>query len=143
MAGRAARTAIDRAEDAQVSDHPPARTGERIVAIAEARSTAARARLSATLSRLQTRLSPKALAQEAASTLLEKGKDLAAGSVDAAKRNPTKAAGTVAAVGLFLARRPLTRLVHRLLQNGDDATPAKPASLKPERRTAAAKRKSS
>ncbi|MEG3122767.1 DUF3618 domain-containing protein [Sphingomonas sp. GB1N7] len=110
---------------------------ERIVQIAEARSTAARSRLAATLSLLQSRLSPKALAQEAASNLIAKGQEIATEGVDAAKRHPFKIAGALAAAGLLFARRPLSRLLTR----SRHATPADRNSLNPKRPPAPARRK--
>lgn len=104
---------------------PAKNTSTRIVEIAEARSTAARARLLDTLSQLHARLSPKALAQEAAANLMEKGKHLATGARDVAINNPVKTAGIVAGIGLFLARRPLFRLLQRQVQRDEHATAAK------------------
>ncbi|KQS04659.1 hypothetical protein ASG11_10680 [Sphingomonas sp. Leaf357] len=114
---------------------------QRIVEIAEARSTAARARLANTLSLLQSRLSPKALAQEAASNLIAKGQEIASDGVDAAKRHPFRIAGALAAAGVVLARRPLSRLLTR----SGHATPADRNSLNsqhhPTPAKAAARRK--
>ena len=108
--------------------------------VAEARSTAARARLSDTMAQLQARLNPRMLAQDAATSLVEKGKSVAAEGVETAKQNPAAVAGGAAALGLLLARRPLTRLVQRLWHAGDDATADPLTSLKPERRPTAEER---
>lgn len=108
--------------------------------MAEARSTAARARLSATLSLLQARLNPRALAHEATTNMVEKGKAVAAEGLETAKQNPVAIAGGAAAIGLVLARRPLTRLLQRFWRSDGDATPDTLTSLKPERRPAADER---
>ena len=106
------------------------------VSIAEIEAAAARARLGATLSTLQARLAPKALAQDAAQGLLDKGQALAADGVEVARRNPLTVAGAVAALGLFLVRKPLARLV----TGGGDAT--SPAPVSSTRKPRAVKRKS-
>lgn len=115
-------------------------TGATPLAIAQARSTAARARLSDTMSQLQARLNPRMLAQDAATGLVEKGKSVAAEGMETARQNPAAVAGGAAALGLVLARRPLTRLLQRLWQSGDDATADTLTSLKPERRPTAEER---
>lgn len=96
------------------------------IAVAEARATAAKLRLTATLAALQARLAPKALAREAAHGLIAKGQDFAQGGLDAAKKHPLPLAGVAAALGLFLARKPIAKLITR---SRSDATPAPAASL--------------
>ena len=88
------------------------------VALAEAEAGAARARMNATLATLQARIAPKALAQEAAQGLLDKGQAVADTGMAVARRNPIAVAGAIAAAGLLLARKPIARLFTR----GDDAT---------------------
>ena len=95
------------------------------VSIAEAQAAAARDRFGATLSTLQARLAPKALAQEAASGLLEKGQAVAQDGAELVRRNPLTVAGAVAALGLFFARKPIAKLLTR----GDNATSPTPDSL--------------
>jgi hypothetical protein len=95
------------------------------VSAAEAEAVAARARFAATLSTLQARLAPKALAQEAASGLLDKGQAVAQDGVAIARRNPLTVAGAIAAVSLFVVRKPIAKLLTR----GDTATSPTPDSL--------------
>lgn len=95
------------------------------VTAAEAQAAAARARLGVTLATLQARLAPKALAQEAAQGLIEKGQAAAESGVAVVKRNPLTVAGALAAAGLFFARKPIAKLLTR----GDNATSPAPDSL--------------
>jgi ElaB/YqjD/DUF883 family membrane-anchored ribosome-binding protein len=95
------------------------------VSVAEAQAAAARVRFGATLSTLQKRLAPRTLAQEAASGLLEKGQTVAQDGIEIARRNPFTVAGAVAALGLFLARKPIAKLLTR----GDTLPSPTPDSL--------------
>jgi hypothetical protein len=79
------------------------------LAAAEANATAARERLSATVTELQQRLNPRRLAREAVSDMADAG-SLAA---DSAGRNPGALAGAVAIAGLFLARHRVAHLFGR------------------------------
>jgi hypothetical protein len=67
----------------------------------------ARRRLGATITTVQQRLKPAALADHAWSGVKDKGSELADGAVEAVKARPAAAAGAVAALFLFLARRPI------------------------------------
>jgi len=78
---------------------------------AEAGSKAARRALTDTLVALQARLNPKALALEAAEELKEAGQEIMRKGVDAVIERPLKAAGVATALGVFLFRKPLRRLV--------------------------------
>ena len=69
-----------------------------------------RARLMGTAHRLQNRLTPGTLAQNAWQGAKEKGADLAENAVDAVRSRPLTAGGVVAAITLFLAREPLMDL---------------------------------
>ncbi|MEN2785463.1 DUF3618 domain-containing protein [Sphingomonas qilianensis] len=80
---------------------------------AEAQAAAARARLGVTLATLQARIAPKALVQVAAQGLKAKGQAVAQDGAEIARRYPLTVAGAVAAVSLFLARRPIARLFAR------------------------------
>jgi len=80
---------------------------------AEENSTDARKRLAQTMVALQSRLKPSALARDAVEELREAAGELAQAGMDAAKRKPLAVAGTVAAFGAFLARKPLARLFRR------------------------------
>ena len=78
---------------------------------AEENARSARSALTETLVALQARLNPKALALEAASELKEAGQEIVRKGVDAVVDRPLKAAGVATALGLFLFRKPLRRLV--------------------------------
>lgn len=80
----------------------------------------ARARLVGTAQDLQTRLSPKLLAQNAWEGAKDKGADLAEDAVDAVKKRPLAATGIVAAIAMFLAREPLKDLAGKLVGGGKD-----------------------
>ena len=79
------------------------------LAAAEANATAARERLSTTLSVLQDRLNPKRLARDAVSDMADAGSIAA----DRAARNPGALAGVIAVAGLFLARHRIGYLFGR------------------------------
>lgn len=79
-----------------------------------------RARLMETAQQLQTRLSPRTLAQNAWEGAKIKGADLAEDAVDAVRKRPLAAGGIAAALALFLAREPLKDLAGRLMGSGDD-----------------------
>jgi ElaB/YqjD/DUF883 family membrane-anchored ribosome-binding protein len=70
----------------------------------------ARSRLMGTAHRLQARISPGALAQNAWEGAKDKGASLAENAVDAVRSRPLAATGVVAAIALFLAREPLMDL---------------------------------
>ena len=70
----------------------------------------ARSRLMATAHRLQARISPGTLAQNAWEGAKDKGASLAENAVDAVRSRPLAATGVVAAIALFLAREPLMDL---------------------------------
>ena len=70
----------------------------------------ARSQLMGTAHRLQARISPGTLAQNAWDGAKDKGANLAENAVDAVKSRPLTATGIVAAVTLFLAREPLMDL---------------------------------
>ena len=56
---------------------------------------------------LQARLQPKTLASDAWAKARNKGADMAEEAVDVVKARPAAAGGAAAALGLFLARRPI------------------------------------
>ena len=70
----------------------------------------ARSHLMGTAHRLQARISPGALAQNAWEGAKDKGASLAENAVDAVRSRPLAATGVVAAIALFLAREPLMDL---------------------------------
>jgi len=67
----------------------------------------ARQKLGTTLASLQQKLKPGSLADQAWTGVKDKGGELADGAVEAVKARPAAAAGAVAALFLFLARRPI------------------------------------
>lgn len=99
------------------------------LALAKVRAEAARARLAATLVDLQARLNPKALAREAVGELKEAAQEIARDGLDSLKRHPVTLAGAAAAIGLFMARRP----IRQFIEGDPDETPEPAASLKPQR----------
>lgn len=70
----------------------------------------ARSQLMGTAHRLQARISPGTLAQNAWDGAKDKGANLAENAVDAVRSRPLTATGIVAALTLFLAREPLMGL---------------------------------
>ncbi|MCR5872115.1 MULTISPECIES: hypothetical protein [unclassified Sphingomonas] len=91
------------------------------LAEAEARSRNARARLFGTLGRMQDKLNPMALAQDAVENVAI---GVARDTVATVRAHPRTVATVAGAALLFLARRPLTRLLV------GSATAAAKASLK-------------
>ena len=83
------------------------------LALAQARSEAARTRLSGTISALQRRATPQALAQDLAETLKTRGIDALNGLADTARRKPVHVGLAVTLLGLFLARHRIARLLRR------------------------------
>ena len=61
-----------------------------------------------TVHELQTRLQPRTLASEAWAKARNKGADIAEDAVDAVKSRPVAVGGIAAALGLFLARKPIS-----------------------------------
>jgi ElaB/YqjD/DUF883 family membrane-anchored ribosome-binding protein len=92
----------------------------------------ARARLMETAHRLQARISPATLAQNAWEGAKEKGADLAENAVDAVRSRPIAATGVVAAITLFLAREPLMDLAGKLADSVSGKTPTKKSSKSTE-----------
>lgn len=106
------------------------------LALAERRSASARQRLAGTLVEIQARLNPKSLAREAARDLREAGQELAREGLESAKRHPLTVAGVLAAIGLFVARRPVRALLAKLPDRQPrHETPPKPPRLTPKPRT--------
>ena len=80
------------------------------VAAARFEADRARSQLMTTAHRLQARVSPGTLAQNAWEGAKDKGANLAENAVDAVRSRPLAATGIVAAITLFLAREPLMDL---------------------------------
>ncbi|MGI8705672.1 MAG: DUF3618 domain-containing protein [Sphingomicrobium sp.] len=75
----------------------------------------AQSRLVARLHELQQRIAPKTLARDAWEGAKSKGADLAEDAVDAVRNRPIAATGIVAALALFLARKPLMDAAGKLV----------------------------
>jgi len=80
------------------------------VAAARFEADRARSQLMTTAHRLQARVSPGTLAQNAWEGAKDKGANLAENAVDVVRSRPLAATGVVAAITLFLAREPLMDL---------------------------------
>lgn len=80
------------------------------IAAARFEADRARSQLMTTAHRLQARISPGTLAQNAWEGAKDKGASLAENAVDAVRSRPLAATGVVAAIALFLAREPLMDL---------------------------------
>jgi len=83
----------------------------------------ARRRFASTFGTLQYRLKPGNLASTAWDDVREKGTAIAGDAVEAAKARPLVTGGIAAAIGLFLARKPIAKAAKRAL-DGDDEVPA-------------------
>jgi hypothetical protein len=92
------------------------------LAAAEAEVTAARLRLSGTVSDLQARLDPSVLADEAK----QAGLTAVTAGVEGARRNPGVVAAAVAATGLMLARHRIAGIFRR--RRARKPVPAAPRS---------------
>ena len=80
----------------------------------------ARRRFDSTLVAVQQRLRPGNLAGEAWDGVKDKSADLADGALEAVRKRPAAVSVALGAFALFLARKPLTRTVTRLV-GGDEA----------------------
>ncbi|HKC03088.1 MAG TPA: hypothetical protein VKC17_07270 [Sphingomicrobium sp.] len=116
-----------------MSDEP------RSVAEARERADHARERLLATFDDLlgafkllQQRLEPSHLARDAWEAAKSKGADMAEDAVDAVAKRPVATTGVIAAIALFLARKPLIDLAGKLVKGKPKP---KPEKLKAERST--------
>jgi len=83
------------------------------LARAQDSADAARRHLAQTMVALQSRLKPSALARDAVEELKEAAGDLTRVGLDTARRKPVATIGAVAAIGAFIARKPLLRLLRR------------------------------
>ncbi len=95
------------------------------LALAQARSEAARARLSGTIGALQRRATPQALAQDVADTLKVRGVAALNDVAETARRKPMAVGLAVALLGLFLARHRIARLLRRREPAAARALPSK------------------
>jgi hypothetical protein len=88
-----------------------------------------------TVHELQARLQPRTLASEAWAKARNKGADMAEDAVDAVKARPVAIGGVAAALGLFLARRPISDAAVKLYDalTSESDTKADREALKPRR----------
>jgi hypothetical protein len=93
---------------------------------AEARSLSARTRLLGTLGQVQEKLNPLALAQDAVENVAA---SVMRDTVETVRTRPKAMAAAAAVAVLFMARKPLARL---LWKGGKHATAAAATSLKPK-----------
>ena len=100
------------------------------VAAARIKAEKERAQLMETARELQERLSPAVLAQNAWEGAKSKGADLAEDAVDAVRSRPAIASGVIAAIALFLARRPLLGAAGKLTRKGKSGRPKSPRKIK-------------
>lgn len=84
------------------------------VAAARFEAERARSQLMGTAHRLQARISPGTLAQNAWEGAKDKGASIAENAVDAVRSRPLAATGIVTAITLFLAREPLMDLAGKV-----------------------------
>jgi len=78
---------------------------------ARASALEARADLAATMARIQRRLKPAALMKEGWEELREQGGALADGALATARKRPMATAALIGGTILFLARKPLLRMI--------------------------------
>lgn len=102
---------------------------DRDVIKARAEVEAARRRLQDTTQRLKHRVSPATLAANAWSSVRARGESAADQATDTAHRHPVSLSVAGAAAALFLARKPVARLVGRLFRGKPDATDSQQYSL--------------
>ncbi|WP_298669978.1 DUF3618 domain-containing protein [uncultured Sphingomonas sp.] len=95
---------------------------------AEARAADARARMTATLGALQTRLAPRNVAQEAIGRINDTGARALDAGVVAAKRHPGKIAGGIALLAAFLGRRHIAMLIDTARKSRRDREKPAPAA---------------
>lgn len=83
------------------------------IVAAEARAAAAKLRLTATMSELQERLAPEALAREAIDTLSDAGRKALDTGVETARAKPAQVIGGAALIVAFFGRHRLLSLFRR------------------------------
>ena len=96
---------------------------------AQARATAARARLNDTVETRQTQLAPDRLARIAVAEVTDSGTRAALASVEVAKRNPAGVAGAALAVVMFLGRRRIAAGARRIRCRDDTQAEIKQPAL--------------
>lgn len=87
---------------------------------AKAEARAARARLMTTVQQIQARTTPAQLLDEALTTVKTRSTELVQNAGEAARKRPGAVVAGAAGIALLLARKPLSRLVHKLLHRGEE-----------------------
>ena len=103
------------------------------IAAARFEADRARSQLMSTAHRLQNRISPGTLAQNAWEGAKDKGASLAENAVDAVRSRPIAATSVVAAVALFLAREPLMDLAGKATKKVRSRRARKPKTKSTEK----------
>lgn len=103
------------------------------IAAARFEADRARSQLMGTAHRLQARISPGTLAQNAWEGAKDKGASLAENAVDAVRSRPIAATSVVAAVALFLAREPLMDLAGKATKKVRSRRARKPKTKSTEK----------
>ncbi len=93
---------------------------ERELIVARARAETSKASLVATIGELKHRLAPATLASDAWHGVKDKSAEVSGKGVRAVTEHPGTASGVVAAVALFLLRKPLADVVGRVFGDGPD-----------------------
>lgn len=95
------------------------------IVAAQARATAARARLNDTLDELKHRASPQTLAKDAAESIKDKGRTAAADLSDEVRRHPATFAAVAGGTLLYLLRHRIAALAHRATGGATGRAPKK------------------
>jgi hypothetical protein len=103
------------------------------IAAARFEADRARSQLMTTAHRLQARISPGTLAQNAWEGAKDKGANLAENAVDAVRSRPLATTGVVAAIALFLAREPLMDLAGKATEKVRTKARRKPRTKSTEK----------
>jgi hypothetical protein len=103
------------------------------IAAARFEADRARSQLMGTAHRLQARISPGTLAQNAWEGAKDKGASLAENAVDAVRSRPIAATSVLAAVALFLAREPLMDLAGKATKKVRSRRARKPKTKSTEK----------
>jgi len=92
--------------------------------LAQAKSDAARARLTGTLVEIQAKLNPRVLLREAIEDVRSAAADMVRSGLDQARNNPGPWLSLAATGGAYLARQWLNRRARRTAEQADDTPPA-------------------
>ena len=89
----------------------------------------AKARFEQSFAALRERLQPGSLAEEAWDGVKDKSADLADNALQAVKSRPKAVSLALGALAVFLARRPLTRAVSRMISGDEQVNEEEDAEL--------------